>query len=82
MAKFNSTHTGLQIDTAINTVVDTVPLSGSYIASSSNKLTPVNQVIDMIANAITGLPIIQVGDNLKISQVYSASQSLDNLILQ
>lgn len=52
MPKYKSTHTGQQIDDAIDTVEDTIPLSGDYIASSSNKLTPVSQVNAIVAEEI------------------------------
>lgn len=52
MAQYKSTHTGEQIDDAIDTVQETIPVTGTYAASSSNKLTPVSQVNALITTAI------------------------------
>ena len=52
MATYKSTHTGQQIDDAVNVALETIPDSGDYIATSSNKLTPVNQVNAIITTEI------------------------------
>lgn len=52
MAQYKSTHTGQQIDDAIDLVLDTIPTTGDYVASSTNKLTPVSQVNDIIEEEI------------------------------
>lgn len=52
MVKYKSTHTGQQIDDAIDLALDTIPTTGDYIASSTNKLTPVSQVNDIVEEEI------------------------------
>ena len=52
MARYKSTHTGQQIDDAIDLALDTIPTAGDYVASSTNKLTPVSQVNDIVEEEI------------------------------
>ena len=52
MVKYKSTHTGQQIDDAIDLALDTIPTTGDYAASSANKLTPVSQVNDIVEEEI------------------------------
>lgn len=52
MVKYKSTHTGQQIDDAIDLALDTIPTTGDYVASSTNKLTPVSQVNDIVEEEI------------------------------
>lgn len=52
MVKYKSTHTGQQIDDAIDLALDTIPTTGGYAASPTNKLTPVSQVNDIVEEEI------------------------------
>ena len=48
MAQYKSTHTGVQMDDAISLVLNSTDTSGSNVPSSSNKITTVAKVTEMI----------------------------------
>lgn len=52
MPEYVSSHEGDALNDAVGVVLDTIPTSGTYIATSSNKITPVNQVNEYIDDKV------------------------------
>lgn len=54
MPEYVSSHEGDALNDAVGVVLDTIPTSGTYIATSSNKITPVNQAEYIIDDKVWG----------------------------